>query len=127
MNTKFSTMKNPWTNERVTKSGKAYAAEQRINVDELVICDDPPPAGRTVPEGKYAVLFKKLRPRQRIRCAEGRASSIGQQLRKWLERHDKPGSVTITERYGDGYGGVWLIADEAAENPTSPTTKKVKA
>lgn len=117
MNTAFANKINPWTQQKMTKTNKPYRAPQITDVSELSICNDPPPVARTHPEGKYSALFAKLPAGKRLKCPTGKAGPIGQQLRKWMQKNGVPGSVKSTEKYGDGAGGVWLMAPVEAAKP----------
>ena len=84
---------------------------QMIDPDALEICNDPLPAARAMPEGKYTAIFSKLQFGQSIKCPPGAAPKIATALKKWLEVHKKQGTVRSAIRYGeDGTGRVWLIA-----------------
>lgn len=117
MQTQFANRINPWTSEKMNKNNTPRKAAKHTDLSDLAICNDPPPMARTVPEGKYSPIFRKLPPGQRLKCPTGTAGRIGQSLRKWMEKNKVPGTVTSTENYGDGAGGVWLIApaQEAAK------------
>ncbi len=93
----------------MTKANKPYKAAVLVDIADLIICDDPPPEARAQPGGKYSELFARLPAGQRLKCPTGAASRIGQQLRKWMQKNDVPGTVKSTENYGDGAGGVWMI------------------
>lgn len=117
MHTKFANSTNPWTQQKMTKTNKPYRAPQITDVSELSICNDPPPEARANPEGKYSTLFAKLPAGKRLKCPTGTANRIGQGLRKWMEKNKVPGTVKSTENYGDGAGGVWLMAPVEAAKP----------
>lgn len=101
----------------MTKSNKPYKAAAPVDISDLKICNDPPPVARTNPDGKYSTLFAVLPAGKRLKCPTGSAGRIGQALRKWMEKNKVPGSVKSTENYGDGAGGVWLMAPEERDHP----------
>ena len=86
-----------------------------VDPDQLVIADDPIPAGRSLPKGKYDAIFEALKFGQCIRCKVGEASKIGHALDKWLERHGKRGIVKTMMQYDDTSGRVWLLPKPARE------------
>lgn len=109
MQTKFADNKNPWTNKKMSKANRPIKPAEPTDISALSICNDPPPAARQNPEGKYTQIFDQLKPNQRLKCPSGSAGRIGQQLRKYLEKKGIAGNVKTTESYGDGHGGVWII------------------
>lgn len=115
MHTKFALSTNPWTQQKMTKANTPHKKPTYTSLDDLSITDDAPPSARVQPGGKYSPIFAKLQPLKRLKCPTGAAGRIGQQLRKWMEKNSVPGSVKITEHYGDGAGGVWLIPAQEQE------------
>ena len=112
--TRFANRKNPWTGEKMTKTNKPM---QLIDPGALEICNDPLPARRTTPEGKYTQLFARMKYGQSLKCPPGSAPKIATALKKWLEVNKKPGSVRSTLRYAeDGTGRVWLLEPEKQLN-----------
>jgi hypothetical protein len=110
MATKFVKSTNPWTGEKMTKANKP---QKIIDPAELVICNDPLPAARSAPQGKYTARFLQLEYGQALKCPPGTASAIAAALRKWLEDRKKPGTVRYVSNYAeDGTGRVWLFEPE---------------
>ena len=108
--TRFADRKNPWTGEKMTKTNKPM---RLIDPSELEICNDPLPATRSAPEGKYTPIFSKLKYGQSLKCPQGAAPKIATALKKWLEVNKKPGTVRSALRYAeDGTGRVWLLEPE---------------
>lgn len=108
--TRFANRKNPWTGEKMTKTNRANKA---IDPSALTICDDPVPAVRNSPQGKYTALFSQMEYGKALKCPPGTASAIAAALRKWIEDRKKPGTVRYVGNYAeDGTGRVWLLAPE---------------
>lgn len=93
----------------MSKANRPIKPAEPTDISALSICNDPPPAARQNPEGKYTQIFDQLKLNQRLKCPSGSAGRIGQQLRKYLEKKGIAGNVKTTESYGDGHGGVWII------------------
>lgn len=86
-----------------------------ISVDDLSITNEPYRGRVTSIKSKYEAFFLQMQPGQRLKCKKGTAARIGSQYKKWLtSRHGvKAPLVRCVEDYGDGFGGVWWIKEEA--------------
>lgn len=94
----------------MTKTNRPIKA---IDPAALSICDDPVPAVRNAPQGKYTELFSQLAYGKALKCPPGTASAIAAALRKWIEDRKKPGTVRYVANYSeDGTGRVWLLEPE---------------
>ena len=94
----------------MTKTNRTMKA---IDPSAVTICDDPVPAVRNSPQGKYTALFNKLEYGKALKCPPGTASAIAAALRKWIEDRKKPGTVRYVANYAaDGTGRVWLLEPE---------------
>ncbi len=95
---------------RPTRAKTSYA-----NPAALVICDDPLPSARALPDLKYEAVFAKLVPGKCIKCAPADVGKIAGGLRKHFERRGITDKVKTTSSYeADGMGRVWWVADKKA-------------
>lgn len=120
MATKFATQRHPWTGavlpQNMTIKKTIF---EPVDVNALVIANDPLPVGRISPN-KYRAIFERLKVGQCIRCKPSDVARIGNALRKHVEvcniKTTKGGPVRlISQREGaDGVGRVWIVAQETA-------------
>lgn len=81
-----------------------------LDADTLTICNDPLPASRARPGGKYDELLKNMKVGQCIKCAPDDIGTISSALRKWIDQHNIKATTRSMKNYGDGMGRVWMIA-----------------
>lgn len=100
-------------------------AKIETDLDSLVICDDPLPAGRASPGAKYVPVFSAMKPGQAIKCKPEEVARVGHAMRKWITKNKLPYIFRLQTRYhADGMGRCWLLpAPEKAE--AGPKLKKV--
>lgn len=120
---KTTIVNSPWSalaqksSKKNTKSKTPKRAEP-VCVDELVVCDDPPP--RTTlgqRASKYAERFEKLKVGQSLKCDTKNVTIVAGAMRAWLKRSGRDGhqAVVSVSDYGDGKGRVWLVAKDKKE------------
>ena len=108
------------------KSERKVARKRtELDVEQLVICDDPLPAGRASPGAKYVPVFSAMKPGQAIKCKPEEVTRVGHAMRKWITKNKLPYIFRLQTRYhADGMGRCWLLpAPEKAE--AGPKLKKV--
>jgi hypothetical protein len=81
-----------------------------VNINALVIADDPMPEGRIIASHKYDELFGKLKPGQCLRCESKDVGRISNALRSYIKRLQLGNKVRAVENYGDGKGRVFFLA-----------------
>ncbi len=87
------------------------ADTQFADPSSLVICDDPLPTARALPDLKYQSVFDRLKPGQCIKCDSKDVGKIACGLRKHFERRGITDKVKTASRYeADGMGRVWWAA-----------------
>ncbi|MGL4680034.1 MAG: hypothetical protein ACRCWC_11715 [Plesiomonas shigelloides] len=111
--TKFAGKTNPFTGESTVKKLK------HVQVESLVITDDPIQDTRAAVSEKYGEIFSKMKVGQSIKCQPDEAGKIGHALNTWLKRHGIKGMAKTCSRYeADGLGRVWLISAEKSKRGT---------
>lgn len=111
--TTFAGSHNPFTGAPITMADKpTKPAKPVVFIDPatLKIANDPLPKTRAPIGLKYGKIFAQLKPGQCIVCQGHEADKLGNNLRTWLKRGGKIGTVKATRRYTDGLGRVWLLA-----------------
>lgn len=92
---------------------------QKIDIDHLVIVDDPLPPGHSLYAHKYDALFSKLKHGQGLKCEPDEAQALAKAMTHWLRRTKKEGQVTLCRDYPtDHKGRVWLL------EPPKPAPKR---
>jgi len=81
----------------------------------LVICDDPLPAARALPDLKYQAVFDKMVPGKCIKCAPKDVGKVAGGLRNHFARMGITDKIKTTACYeADGMGRVWWVSDKEA-------------
>lgn len=89
---------------------KAPTKRAELDIDALVVCDDPLPVGRASPGAKYVPLFSGMKPGQAIKCKPEEVYRVGHAMRKWITQNRLPYVMRAQARYhSDGLGRVWLL------------------
>lgn len=93
------------------KSGRKVARKRtELDVEQLVVCDDPLPASRASPINKYVPLFSSMKVGQAIKCKPEEVARVGHAMRKWIAENKLPYIFRLQARYhADGLGRVWLL------------------
>ena len=80
-----------------------------IDPEKLEITNDPVVSRYSGP-GKYDDIFRRLTIGQCIKCEPQWADKLGQALRTYLAKNNRPGRVKTSRNYEkDGKGRVWLL------------------
>lgn len=79
--------------------------------EELVICNDPPPAAVLGPRGsKYTAKFESLPVGQGLICSNDKVWPTAVAMRAWLKRTGRNDLIVVSKKnYKDGKGRVWLV------------------
>lgn len=108
--TTFARNRNPFTGlKTVPKTNRKQT--NLVDVSKLTISNDPLPSHRSMPDHKYDGIFSKLKHGQCIVCEAGEAGKIGHALNTFLRRTNASGKVKTAQKYDDGKGRVWLLAE----------------
>jgi hypothetical protein len=103
---------------------KATRKRTELDVDQLVVCDDPIPASRASPINKYVPLFSSMKVGQAIKCKPEEVARVGHAMRKWILENKLPYVYRLMSRYHtDGMARLWLLDAPAAKE--APKLKKV--
>lgn len=103
---------------------KATRKRTELDVEQLVICDDPLPASRASPINKYVPLFSSMKVGQAIKCKPEEVARVGHAMRKWILENKLPYIYRLQSRYhSDGMGRLWLL--QAPEKAETTKLKKV--
>jgi len=107
-----------------TDGKKATRKRTELDVEQLVICDDPLPASRASPINKYVPLFSSMKVGQAIKCKPEEVARVGHAMRKWIKENDLPYIYRLQARYhSDGMGRLWLL--DAPQKAETTKLKKV--
>lgn len=105
-------------------ASKATRKRTELDVEQLVICDDPLPASRASPINKYVPLFSSMKVGQAIKCKPEEVARVGHAMRKWILENKLPYIYRLQSRYhADGMGRCWLL--DAPVKSEMPKLKKV--
>lgn len=97
---------------------KQHRASRYIDPDHLQIADDEIVCRRSSPEGKYDLLFSKMKPGQCIKCEPDETQRLSNALRTWIKRRRKAHQFEVRSvaRYTtDQRGRVWLLPKDSAK------------
>lgn len=109
------------------RSTARKAGSDASDITQISIIDEPyPQPVRASVESKYAAVFSRLQPGQRLACASADTARIASALRKWVQVHraDPKPIIRIVRECADGRGGVWWLAQTAAPAPAKPARAK---
>lgn len=101
-------MKTSFAGKNPFKEKKAVSF---VDINSLVIGNDPHQPVRARTEKKYEPLFEKMKPGQCIVCKPEDAGKIAHAMTQWIKATKFNGVARSTSKYEtDGKGRVWLIA-----------------
>lgn len=83
-----------------------------VNVEALVIANDPLPEGRTLPQNKYHAKFSAMKIGQNLICDPSDIGKIGGAMRKFIQERKIKARVVSQQVGKDGKGRVWMAALE---------------
>jgi len=89
------------------KARRQAAKANYLDPSTLRIIDDPLPAHRACPDGKYAPFFRRMRLGQSLQCPPDQVQAVAHAMRKFVNRHSIPARVSGTR---DGAGGMGQVA-----------------